>query len=81
MGTGSGRLSSLRSVARQERVRLSERTLAGLQRAKAHGRVGGRPRTEQDPRTMAKLATLRQSHVKLAVGLRFGNDNLKIRPS
>jgi DNA invertase Pin-like site-specific DNA recombinase len=51
----------LAAVARQERVRLSERTIAGLQRAKARGRVGGRPRTEQDPRTMAKLAALRQS--------------------
>jgi DNA invertase Pin-like site-specific DNA recombinase len=31
------------AVARQERVRLSERTVAGLQRDKAHGRAGGRP--------------------------------------
>jgi len=49
------------AVARQERVRLSERTIAGLQRAKAQGRVGGRPRTEHDPRTMAKVAALRGS--------------------
>jgi DNA invertase Pin-like site-specific DNA recombinase len=48
------------AVARQERVRLSERTIAGLQRAKAQGRVGGRPRTEHHPRTMAKLMTLRK---------------------
>jgi DNA invertase Pin-like site-specific DNA recombinase len=51
----------LAAVAKQERVRLSERTIAGLQRAKAQGRVGGRPRTEHDPRTVAKLAALRQS--------------------
>jgi DNA invertase Pin-like site-specific DNA recombinase len=51
----------LAAVARQERVRLSERTIAGLQRAKARGRVGGRPRTEHDPRKMAKLAALRES--------------------
>jgi DNA invertase Pin-like site-specific DNA recombinase len=51
----------LAAIARQERVRLSERTIAGLQRAKAQGRVGGRPRTEHDPRTMAKLAVLRRS--------------------
>jgi DNA invertase Pin-like site-specific DNA recombinase len=50
----------LAAVARQERVRLSERTIAGLQRAKAQGRVGGRPRTEHDPRKMAKLESLRQ---------------------
>ena len=29
-------------LARQERVRLSERTIAGLQRARAQGRIGGR---------------------------------------
>jgi DNA invertase Pin-like site-specific DNA recombinase len=40
----------LAAVAKQERVRLSERTVAGLHRAKAQGRVGGRPRTEHDPR-------------------------------
>jgi DNA invertase Pin-like site-specific DNA recombinase len=51
----------LAAVARQERVRLSERTIAGLQRAKARGRIGGRPRTEHDPRMMAKLTALRQS--------------------
>jgi DNA invertase Pin-like site-specific DNA recombinase len=50
----------LAAVARQERVRLSERTIAGLQRAKAQGRVGGRPRTEHDHRKMAKLESLRQ---------------------
>jgi DNA invertase Pin-like site-specific DNA recombinase len=49
----------LAAVAKQERVRLSERTIAGLQRAKAQGRVGGRPRTEHDPRTMARLQSLR----------------------
>src|SRR5664280_3517851 len=34
----------LAAVAKQERVRLSERTIAGLERARAQGRVGGRPR-------------------------------------
>jgi DNA invertase Pin-like site-specific DNA recombinase len=48
-------------VAKQERVRLSERTTAGLQRAKAQGRVEVRPRTEHDPRTMTRLTALRQS--------------------
>jgi DNA invertase Pin-like site-specific DNA recombinase len=50
----------LAAVARQERVRLSERTIAGLQRARAQGRVGGRPRIEHDPRMMAKLENLRR---------------------
>jgi len=43
-----------------ERVRLSERTIAELQRAKAQGRVGGRPRTEHDLRKMENLRALRR---------------------
>jgi DNA invertase Pin-like site-specific DNA recombinase len=39
---------------------LSESNDPGLQRAKAHGRVGGRPRTEHDPRKMAKLESMRR---------------------
>jgi len=34
----------LACIAKQERIRLSERTVAGLERARAQGRVGGRPR-------------------------------------
>lgn len=50
----------LAAVAKQERVRLSERTIAGLQRAKAQGRVGGRPRVEDaEPRLAAKIGQLR----------------------
>src|ERR1039458_8010006 len=37
-------ISILATIAKQERVRLSERTLAELARARAQGRVGGRPR-------------------------------------
>lgn len=36
-------LAILASIAKQERIRLSERVVAGLQRARAQGRVGGRP--------------------------------------
>ena len=50
----------LAAVAKQERVRLSERTIAGLQRAKAQGRVGGRPRTEDDFKTVKALRRLRE---------------------
>jgi DNA invertase Pin-like site-specific DNA recombinase len=50
----------LAAVAKQERVRLSERTIAGLQRAKAQGRVGGRPKAEDaDPKLVTKIARLR----------------------
>ena len=37
-------LAILAAIANQERVRLSERTLAGLEVARKAGRVGGRPR-------------------------------------
>lgn len=50
----------LAAVAKQERVRLSERTIAGLQRAKAQGRVRGRPKAEDaDPKLVTKIALLR----------------------
>jgi len=37
-------ISILATIAKQERIRLSERTIAGLERARSQGRVGGRPR-------------------------------------
>jgi DNA invertase Pin-like site-specific DNA recombinase len=45
----------LASVAKQERIRLSERTVAGLERARAHGRIGGRPRVICDRRKVLLL--------------------------
>lgn len=56
-------ISILAVIAKQERVRLSERTLAGLARARAQGRVGGRPRVVCDVR---KLQRLRVSGKSLA---------------
>jgi DNA invertase Pin-like site-specific DNA recombinase len=49
-------LSILATIAKQERIRLSERTVAGLERARKRGRVGGRPRVVTD---RAKVAELR----------------------
>jgi DNA invertase Pin-like site-specific DNA recombinase len=48
-------VSILASVAKQERIRLSERTVAGLERARAHGRIGGRPRVVCDRRKVLAL--------------------------
>jgi DNA invertase Pin-like site-specific DNA recombinase len=50
----------LAAIAKQERVRLSERTIAGLQRARAQGRIGGRPRVEDNSATMKALQRLRK---------------------
>ncbi len=55
-------ISILATIAKQERVRLSERTVAGLQRARQQGRVGGRPRIVYD---RDKVMELRRSGVSL----------------
>ena len=49
-------LGILATIAKQERVRLSERTLAGLERARKAGRVGGRPRVIVDKAKVERLA-------------------------
>ena len=48
-------LAILAVIAKQERVRLSERTLAGLAKARRAGRVGGRPKVVCDRTKVAKL--------------------------
>src|SRR5215469_7400912 len=55
-------ISILATIAKQERVRLSERTIAGLQRARSNGRIGGRPRVicNRD-----RVAELRRSGMSL----------------
>jgi DNA invertase Pin-like site-specific DNA recombinase len=64
-------ISILAVIAKQERVRLSERTLAGLARARAQGRVGGRPRIQCDLEQVQKLRAAGHSFGKIAkqVGL------------
>ena len=61
-------------MAKQERVRLSERTIAGLQRAKAQGRVGGRPKAEDaEPKLVAKIGRLRaQGHSIRVIAAELG---------
>ena len=51
----------LAAVAKQERVRLSERTIAGLERAKANGRIGGRPKAEDAPKTLKAFRKLKDA--------------------
>src|ERR1035437_1438223 len=58
----------LAAVAKQERVRLSERTIAGLERAKAQGRGGGRPKAEDaEPKLLAKVEMLRSQGYSIRV--------------
>jgi DNA invertase Pin-like site-specific DNA recombinase len=48
-------LSILATIARQERIRISERTLAGLERARKQGKAIGRPRLVVDRQRVHKL--------------------------
>jgi DNA invertase Pin-like site-specific DNA recombinase len=56
LGTGlSGRFSWKHLIAKQERVRPSERTIAGLEKARNAGRVGGRPKVICDRHKVQRL--------------------------
>jgi len=48
-------VSLLATLAKQETIRLSERTIAGLERSRALGRVGGRPRVKCDRAEVLRL--------------------------
>jgi DNA invertase Pin-like site-specific DNA recombinase len=61
----------LAAVAKQERIRLSERTVAGLERAKAAGRVGGRPKVICDRQKVLALRSAGQSLGQIASELRL----------
>ena len=63
-------LAILAVIAKQERVRLSERTLAGLAKARKQGRVGGRPKVVCD---RAKVERLRAAGLSLtAIAAKVG---------
>jgi DNA invertase Pin-like site-specific DNA recombinase len=55
-------VSLMATLAKQERLRISERTKAGLQRARRAGKTLGRPRVDVDT---AKLGKLRNSGFSL----------------
>jgi len=48
-------IAILGTLAKQERIRISERTRAGLERARAQGRIGGRPGKVWDRQRAAEL--------------------------
>jgi DNA invertase Pin-like site-specific DNA recombinase len=59
-------LSILATIAKQERIRLSERTMAGLERARKQGRIGGRPRVVTDRSKVAKMRAAGKSLGEIA---------------
>jgi DNA invertase Pin-like site-specific DNA recombinase len=62
-------ISLLAALARQERIRLSERVTAGLARARREGRVGGRPKVVVSTNKIRKLANKGLSAVKIGAQL------------
>ncbi len=64
-------ISILAVIAKQERVRLSERTLAGLARARSQGRVGGRPRVTCDEQRLLNLRASGKSLATIAAELKL----------
>jgi DNA invertase Pin-like site-specific DNA recombinase len=64
-------LSILATIAKQERIRLSERTLAGLDRARKQGRIGGRQRVITDRRKVAELRAAEKSLGEIATEMRL----------
>jgi DNA invertase Pin-like site-specific DNA recombinase len=51
----------LASIAKLEREKIRERTLAGLARARKQGRIGGRPRADEDAKLVASVQRLRDA--------------------
>ena len=60
----------LAAIAKQERVRLSLRTIAGLEKARASGRVGGRPRIACDRERILKLHAAGRASARLQTAWR-----------
>lgn len=58
-------ISLLAALARQERIRLSERVTAGLARARKEGRIGGRPKVIVSTGKIRKLANQGLSAVQI----------------
>ncbi len=62
-------ISILATIAKQERIRLSERTIAGLERARTKGRTPGRPRVICDRDRVVTLRRLGKSLASIAADL------------
>jgi DNA invertase Pin-like site-specific DNA recombinase len=69
-------ISILAVIAKQERVRLSERTIAGLQRARARGRIGGRPRAACDPSEVRQLKADGKTIAEIALRLKVSKSTV-----
>ena len=52
-------IALLSSIAKMEREKFRERTLAGLERVRKQGRVGGRPRADENYKLVQQVQALR----------------------
>jgi DNA invertase Pin-like site-specific DNA recombinase len=52
-------VSLLASIAKLEREKIRERTLAGLARARKQGRIGGRPKAEDNAKLVQTVQRMR----------------------
>jgi DNA invertase Pin-like site-specific DNA recombinase len=67
-------VSLLASIAKLEREKIRERTLAGLARARKEGRVGGPPRADEDGKLVASVQRLRASGTSIRdIASQLGN--------
>ena len=53
-------------MAKQERIQISDRTKAGLQRARKLGRIGGRPKVDVDMTEVQRRHALGESYAVIA---------------
>ena len=67
----------LATVAKQERIRLSERTKAGLAIARSRGKVIGRPRLQVKPADIARMRS--EGHSLRSIGRTLGVSERSIR--
>src|SRR6267143_5667795 len=70
-------IAIIATVAKQERVRLSERTKAGLAIARSRGKVIGRPRLQVQPAEIARLRS--QGHSLRSIGRTLGVSEGSVR--
>ena len=67
----------LACIAKQERQRISERTLAGLARARREGRIGGRPRVKVNVDVASKLRDAGLSYADIGSKLKTSADTVR----
>ena len=74
-------ISILATIAKQERIRLSERVKAGLDRVRSRGRKLGRPRVVVDAATIASLRNQGRSwrEIVQALGVSKGSAQRAVR--